>query len=245
MNRKLNYGVFLVATLLLGRAAAQPAVDTNTPVAPVAPLAPIIDTNAITNASSSGWLTYTNQATENNLTNLLEVPPGVPPLVGPGGVGQAQVVSALGGLKAFAVPGGALPPEVGRPIPIWGPIDLHPSLQYSFTYATSVQQQPGQPVDTIQQIISASFLFDIGPHWLLAYTPSYNIYSEAGFQDTLDHNLSLRGSTTYGDLQPAAKRQFDLGPAHRNRHPDGGAILRHLRRHLLQRQQRAQRAGRV
>ena len=80
----------------------------------------------------------------------------------------------------------------------WGPVSLRPpTVNYSFTYGTGVQAQPGQPQDSIIQTYSAGIPFTIGTHWALMYSPSLTFYSNELFNTTFNHGVSLSGQTTY------------------------------------------------
>ena len=140
---------------------------------------------------------YPSSAT-NGLTNLFEVAPVQEPLLGPRTVGSDQLTSPLMGTSVIGAPPGVAI-GTGPGIPIWGPIDLHPSLFYSFVYGNGIEFQPGQQSKTSVNTISAGFLFDLGSHWKLDYTPSYAIYSDPAFRNTLSHALFLSGGTTYED----------------------------------------------
>jgi hypothetical protein len=202
MKRILNSGIIWAAALLAClTAAAQTPSDTNAIAGQYS--ATPIQTNDQVNPNQEAWTMLTNQTgAGTNLNYLLGVTPSLPPLIGPGNVGNPYLQSPLAGNRIFNIPqgatGGAVPGET--PIPVWGPITLRPSLYYGFTYATSVESQPGQKQSTIMQTVSPGFLFDIGTHWTLDYAPAYSIYSQNKTQqDQLSHALSLRGGTSYGD----------------------------------------------
>lgn len=198
MKRKLTLGIIWTVGVVAGLAvSAQTYSDTNSS---------FTQTNAFTNINGINpnqplWTMLTNQsAAGTNLNYLLGVTPSVPPLLGPNSVGNPYLQSSLAGNTVFNTPhtivAGGLPMEPG--IPIWGPIDLHPLLSYSFSHATDVAGQGGTRQTTIQQSISAGLLFDIGDHWTLDYVPTYSVYDQQTFQDTLSHAVVLRGGTSYG-----------------------------------------------
>jgi hypothetical protein len=81
----------------------------------------------------------------------------------------------------------------------WGPVSFRPSISYSFSYATGVQSSPGTNSATIVQTVSPNFLFLIGRHWTLDYTPSWTFYSSREFKNTLNHAASLSWGTSYED----------------------------------------------
>jgi hypothetical protein len=81
----------------------------------------------------------------------------------------------------------------------WGPIDLHPHVNYSMTYAKDIQSAPGEGETTVVQSFAAGMLFNLRDHWSLDYTPSLSFYSNDEFKDTLDHGLNLSGRAQYGN----------------------------------------------
>jgi hypothetical protein len=202
MTRMLNQGrIWVIGLLLCVAADAQTPAPGDTNATPDQAGAPqILQTNAEALTNLPSYSTITNQsATETNLNYLLEIMPNQPPLVGPGAVGAGQIGNPLAGNGIFAIPhavlAGAVP--TGPGIHLWGPIDLHTSLNYVFADATSVETQPGQTENTIEQTISLGLIFGIGPQWSLAYMPAYSIYSGGGLQSTFSQNLVLRGGATY------------------------------------------------
>jgi hypothetical protein len=81
----------------------------------------------------------------------------------------------------------------------WGPVALHPHLDYQFLYGNGIQSSPGQQQNTIVQQVSPGVLFNLGDHWTLDYTPTLSFYSSSSFQDTLDHSVQLGWGAAYGD----------------------------------------------
>jgi hypothetical protein len=81
----------------------------------------------------------------------------------------------------------------------WGPVSFRPSVSYSFLYATGVQSSPGTNAATITQTISPNFLFIIGSHWALNYSPTWTFYTGGQFQNTLSHTAMLSWGTSYED----------------------------------------------
>ena len=81
----------------------------------------------------------------------------------------------------------------------WGPVTFRPSLSYSFLYGTGIQSSPGKSAATVEQTISPSFLFEVGSHWTLDYSPSWTFYSSRQFQNSLNHMATLSWGTSYED----------------------------------------------
>ena len=81
----------------------------------------------------------------------------------------------------------------------WGPVSFRPSLSYSFLYGTGIQSSPGNQQASVVQTVSPSFLFQVGSHWVLNYTPSWTFYSSSQFQNSLNHSAALSWETSYED----------------------------------------------
>jgi hypothetical protein len=80
---------------------------------------------------------------------------------------------------------------------LWGPVTAHPRVSYQFVTSTGVQYAPGFAADTTIQTLSPGILMELGTHWTLDYQASWDVYSSRQFKDTLNHTLSLLGSTAY------------------------------------------------
>ncbi|MEO5959997.1 MAG: hypothetical protein ABIR80_12845 [Opitutaceae bacterium] len=74
-----------------------------------------------------------------------------------------------------------------------------PRLSYRFLRADDILAQPGKFESSIIQAISAGVTVDFGTHWKADYEPSWIFYSNQAFSDTLDHALTLSGTTSYDD----------------------------------------------
>jgi hypothetical protein len=91
----------------------------------------------------------------------------------------------------------------------WGALHLRTIVSYQFLYDAGVNVAPGQSADTFTHTISATLLAQLGPHVSLTYTPSYRIFSQSDFHNTLDHSVSLNASTTVGDWGFGLSQSFD------------------------------------
>jgi hypothetical protein len=96
-------------------------------------------------------------------------------------------------------PGQSVPPAVTESPFQYGPLTLRPHFDYRFLYGSGIQSSPGQPQKSVTQDISPGLLLAVGSHWTLDYTPTWTVYSNRRFRDTLDHDVKLIGGTTYGD----------------------------------------------
>ncbi len=101
-----------------------------------------------------------------------------------------QVVSPLAPAVA-ATPAGA-------PLQ-WGSVAVRPHLAYRMLYGDGIQSNPGEPVTTAIQTIAPGVLFGWATHWTLDYTPTWTLYSNRAFRNTLDHAADLAGGAAYGD----------------------------------------------
>lgn len=81
----------------------------------------------------------------------------------------------------------------------WGPVHLHPHVDYQFTYGNGIQSSPGDQHNTVVQSLSPGVLLDLGDHWTLDYTPTLSFYSGGDFQNTVDHQVQLSWGTAYED----------------------------------------------
>jgi hypothetical protein len=133
-------------------------------------------------------------------TNQFGEPLYPPPQIGPAGIGTTEPTAPLMGTSVVGGPPGAISPVVTGPgISLWGPIDLHPHLLYTYTYGNGVQSTPGRASDTAINIVAPGFLMDLGLHWSIDYTPSLSFYSSSQFQDTVNQAVLLRGFWNYED----------------------------------------------
>ena len=116
--------------------------------------------------------------------------PTPPPALAPAPIGGTPVVPS----------GNAVPNAVAAgPLAQWGPVSVRPHLDYRLTYGDGIQSSLGQPVTTGIQAISPGILFGLGSAWTLDYTPSWTLYSNRAFKDTLGNAADLHGDTAYGD----------------------------------------------
>lgn len=81
----------------------------------------------------------------------------------------------------------------------FGPFQLHPHADYSFSYGTGIDYIPGNQAATILQTLSPGFRLDLGTHWALDYTPTFQFYSSSQFQNTVNQAFSLTGGFAYED----------------------------------------------
>jgi len=105
------------------------------------------------------------------------------------------------------IPAGVVNPDTAGLFQ-YGPVNLHPHVNYSWQDGTSVQSSPGTSQDTILQSLSPGLTADLGRHWTADYTPTLNFYSGGNFHQTVDHSASLNGATRYEDWTLGVSQSF-------------------------------------
>ena len=78
-----------------------------------------------------------------------------------------------------------------------GPVALRSHFTYRYLYGDGVPASPGRQLTTSIHDFAPEFLFDIGSHWMLDYTPTWRFYSDDAFHDKTDHSVRLTGGTAY------------------------------------------------
>jgi hypothetical protein len=202
-----------VGLCLAGGVLAQPATSTNAPATPevqpvpVQPVPPVqpIPLPETTNETTNIYINapeLTNQlATETGVTNPPPATTTPPPLLGPRTGAGSQLMSPVMGTSVIGAPPGAAAfgAPLGAPLLKWGPVDVHASLLYSLIYGNGIEAEPGQQGKTFINTFSPGLTFDLGSHWVVIYSPSYTVYSNPDFRNTLSESALLSGNITYGD----------------------------------------------
>jgi len=143
--------------------------------------------------SASAMFFFFAAASVANAQDTVTPPPAAPtqpPALAPASIGGTQVI-----------PSGRAVPQtpVEAPLAQWGPVSVQPQMMYRLTYGDGIQASPGQPVTTGIQEISPGISFGLGHAWTLNYTPTWTLYSNRAFKDTLGHAADLNGNLGYGD----------------------------------------------
>ena len=81
----------------------------------------------------------------------------------------------------------------------WGPVGLSPEATYELLYTDGILAGPGRPASTTLQSFSPGVLFQLGTNWTLEYVPTWEVYSNPLFHDTVDHSVRLDGKAVYED----------------------------------------------
>jgi hypothetical protein len=92
------------------------------------------------------------------------------------------------------------PAETAAPLPLQlGPFNLHPHLDYQFSYGNGLQSAAGESHNSIIQQLSPGMLVNLGSRWTLDYTPTLTFYSSSSFNDTVNQSVQLNWGGAYGD----------------------------------------------
>jgi hypothetical protein len=105
------------------------------------------------------------------------------------------------------VPAGVVNPSSGGLFQ-YGPVTLHPHVNYTFLYGTGIASSVGNQQDSIVQQLSPGLTADLGRHWSVDYTPTLIFYSNRQFHNTVDQSASLNGVTHYEDWDFSLSQGF-------------------------------------
>ncbi len=96
----------------------------------------------------------------------------------------------------------------------YGTIMFRPHASYGFSYASGIQSSPSNQQDTAIQSLSIGFLANLGRHWSVDYTPTFQFYSNGKFINAVDQSVALTGGFQYGDWQFSLSQgaQFSTAP---------------------------------
>jgi hypothetical protein len=81
----------------------------------------------------------------------------------------------------------------------WGPVVLHPHVDYSVTYGSGLESQPGDQNTSVIQRFTPGVLFNIGTHWTLDYAPTFVFYSNSQLRDAVNQSVTLNWGTSFDD----------------------------------------------
>jgi hypothetical protein len=77
---------------------------------------------------------------------------------------------------------------------VFGPYSLDPHFLYRFLYSTGLQVHPGEPTTGYINSFAPGLGGDLGTHWSFDYTPTWTIYTNREFHDSVDHIADLTGA---------------------------------------------------
>lgn len=81
----------------------------------------------------------------------------------------------------------------------WGDFVLKPHLLYRLLYGNGIQASPGHQSTTAINSFSPGFLLDMGSQWTVDYTPTWDLYSNPSFHDTIGEAVRLAGAVPFAD----------------------------------------------
>jgi Putative beta-barrel porin 2 len=90
----------------------------------------------------------------------------------------------------------------------WGPANLRPHFFFRYLYGDGIQASPGNSKKTAIYSFSPGLFAEIGTHWTLDYTPTWNYYSSRAFHDTVDEAGIINWSTKYQEWSLAAAHSY-------------------------------------
>jgi hypothetical protein len=93
---------------------------------------------------------------------------------------------------------------------IWGPLAIRPHAFYRWSRGNGLQHSPGQQSTVTVQTLSVGLLGELGRHWTMDYTPTWTFYSSPAFRNSVGHNLSLDGVTSFTDGTIQFREQYSL-----------------------------------
>ena len=102
-----------------------------------------------------------------------------------------------GTFQVFA-PGGTTQGSLDQPFQA-GRLIFRPHVEYRFLYGNGIQSAPGVQQKTAVQQFSPGLLINLGPNWVLDYTPTFVYYSSRQFQNGVNQDVVLRGGATFHD----------------------------------------------
>jgi hypothetical protein len=156
------------------------------------------------NAHQGGFLLAAGVLTAQRMLGgsvIMSQPPVVttPPVV--------QEEAADNEMNVF-IPSGVVNPDSAG-IFQYGDATLHPHVNYTVLYGSGIQSSIGSQQDTVLQQFSPGLTVDLGRHWTVDYTPTFNFYSSRQLQDNIDQAASLTGATRYEDWSFGLSQTFN------------------------------------
>ena len=134
------------------------------------------------------------------------------------GVLSASAQSVVSSVPAPSAPPASLQPLAGdegltnqaiAPLQ-WGPIAGRPHLVYRLSRGDGIQPRPGQSTETTISTLSAGLLMEIGQRWTADYTPTWTVYSNDAFTNTLEHALRINGRASFTDGSLTLGQSYNL-----------------------------------
>lgn len=78
-----------------------------------------------------------------------------------------------------------------------GPVDLWPRLSYELAYGSGLLSGPGRGGRLGGNTVRPGIIVGAGDHWTVGYVPSIRVYSAEGYQDAVNHAMTLGWRTAW------------------------------------------------
>ncbi|MCC7374094.1 MAG: hypothetical protein IT581_05535 [Verrucomicrobiales bacterium] len=112
------------------------------------------------------------------------------PLLRPG-LGTSAIGGTHFGHSSFGRGGpGATPIQLG-------PVDVRPRLGYQILYGSGLPSLGRNSEATLLHTVSPGVAFNMGRYWSVNYAPSIRIYDQEGYENTVNHTVTLNGGADW------------------------------------------------
>ena len=91
-----------------------------------------------------------------------------------------------------------------------GPVNIRPRTSYQFVSGNGIRSSPGVSSDTEIHSFSPGVLFEIGKHWSLDHSTTFQYYSNDHFEDAIEHRTALAGEFEAGNWELGLKQSYGL-----------------------------------
>ncbi|MDB6169015.1 MAG: hypothetical protein JWM88_1879 [Verrucomicrobia bacterium] len=81
----------------------------------------------------------------------------------------------------------------------WGPLELTPHASDKFVYSDGILVRPGRATNTYINSFSVGFVASLGRNWTMDYTPTWMVYTNRAFQNSVEQHLSIAGGAEIRD----------------------------------------------
>ncbi|HND60295.1 MAG TPA: hypothetical protein PLB90_02370 [Opitutaceae bacterium] len=109
---------------------------------------------------------------------------------------KPQVPQAVKEKDSFSLP--SPPPQAGNPFK-WGDFEVRPFVTDRFVYSDGILSGTGHPTNTYINSLSTGFQLNAGKHWLVEYSPTWMVYTNRQFNNSVDHRLHAGGGLEIGN----------------------------------------------
>jgi hypothetical protein len=78
-------------------------------------------------------------------------------------------------------------------------IVVRPHIDYQVQYGDGIQSGPGNPQNSVIQVLEPGVRVDFGRYWSADFSPTLRYYTNSKFKSEFDYTASLSGGTSYGN----------------------------------------------